>query len=199
LKVGWDLPNSFTYLLTSGLTLATILMGWSRGWDGFERPILSQDRTYLWTPPPFVADVAISELRKARIKRQRSAHIFICPRLCTALWARQLFKAADIVLEIPAGKSFWISEMHEPILIGIVFPFIRCKPWQLRATPKMFSVAREVRGLCDGSEMDLRDFLLEFWGKCHRLRDMPADVVRRLLFIDGRIKVPCGRPGESHH
>ena len=161
--------------------------GWSRGWDGFEQPTLSKEgRVYLWCPPPFVADVAISELRKARIKRQKSTHIFICPRLCSALWIRQLYKAADIVLEIPAGKSFWDSEMHEPLLIGLVFPFIRCKPWQLRATPKMFSVAREVRGLCVGPDVDLRDFLLKFWRKCHRLGSMPADVVRRMLFLDSR-------------
>ena len=162
------------------------ISGWSKGWDGFDRPVLTRGRVYLWTPPPFAADVALAELRKARIKRQESSHIFICPRLCTALWIRQLYKAADIVLEIPAGKSFWNKEMHEPLLIGILFPFIRCKPWQLRSTPKMFAVAREVRGLCERTEVDLWNFLREFWDTFHhRIRNLPADVVRRMLFLGG--------------
>jgi hypothetical protein len=159
------------------------ISGWHPSWDGFDRPVLTHGRVYLWTPSPYVADVALAELRKARIKRQKSSHVFICPRLCTTLWIRQLFKAADIVFEIPAGTSFWSKEMHEPLLIGILFPFIRCKPWQLRSTPKLFAVARELRGLCKGPEVDLRNFLREFWGKCHRLADMPPDVVRRLLFL----------------
>ena len=43
--------------------------GWeSDGRDQFERPKLSEKRTYIWSPPPYAADVAIAELRKARIK-----------------------------------------------------------------------------------------------------------------------------------
>jgi hypothetical protein len=44
--------------------------GWTMGSDGFERPVLHEGRTYIWVPPPFAADVALAELRKARIKRQ---------------------------------------------------------------------------------------------------------------------------------
>ena len=44
--------------------------GWTTGRDGFERPDLKEGRTYIWTPPPYAADVALAELRKARIKRQ---------------------------------------------------------------------------------------------------------------------------------
>jgi hypothetical protein len=160
--------------------------GWKAGWDGFPRPVLSKGSVIVWSPPPFVADVALTELRKARIKRQLSSHIFICPRLCTSLWIRQLFKASDIVLEIPPGKSFWPSNMHEPLLIGILFPFIRCYPWQLRSTPRMFAMAREVRSMQDGTEVDLRDLLFKFWVQCHRIGHMPTDVVRRMLFLGSR-------------
>ena len=35
--------------------------------------------------------------------------------------------------------------MHEPLLIALVFPFLRVKPWQLRSTPKMYSMGGELR------------------------------------------------------
>jgi hypothetical protein len=38
-------------------------------------------RTFVWSPAPAAASVAIEELRKARIKRQDSLHVFVCLRL----------------------------------------------------------------------------------------------------------------------
>ena len=157
--------------------------GWVRSWDGFERPIISEGRIYLWTPPPFAADIAISELRKARIKRQTSSHVFAVPKLCSPLWIKQVFKAADIVLEIPAGHCFWDSSMHEPLLIAIVFPFIRSKPWQLRSTPKMHSMGCELRKMFKSPDLDARDLLRKFWNECLRLRFMPENVVRKMLYF----------------
>ena len=50
--------------------------GWRQCHDGFSRPILRGDNVYfLWTPPPFAADTAVAEMRKARIKRQTSTHV----------------------------------------------------------------------------------------------------------------------------
>jgi hypothetical protein len=107
--------------------------GWEPGvLDGFNRPVLAQrSRVYIWSPAPLAAEVAIAELRKARIKRQTSFHIFVCPRLCTTQWVKQLYRTSDIVFEVPIGFSYWPSCMHEPLLIGLVFPFLRVKPWQL--------------------------------------------------------------------
>eukprot|EP00980_Cylindrotheca_fusiformis_P006302 scaffold1352_cov144-Cylindrotheca_fusiformis.AAC.8 len=82
------------------------------------------------------ADVALEELRKARIKRQLSLHVILIPRLCTPSWLRQLFKAADIILEIPPGTPFWPSDMYEPLFVGILLPFSRFEPWSLRFSPK---------------------------------------------------------------
>jgi hypothetical protein len=160
------------------------ITNWSPSPDGFERPILTLGRTYLWVPPPFACDVALAELRKARIKRQESSHIIVVPRLCTALWQRQLFKACDLVFPIPAGAiSHWPSEMHEPLLIGIVFPFIRCRPWQLRGTPKMFALGRELHSLFGNQEVDPRPFLRELWSRCLRLRSLPQRLVWKMLYF----------------
>ena len=160
--------------------------GWRNCWDGFPRPVLAEGRVYLWTPPPFAADIAIAELRKARLKRQSSAHLFVVPKLCCPLWTKQLFKASDIVIEIPAGQPFWETAMHEPLLIGVVFPFIRSSPWQLRATPKMYSVGGELRKMFKAENLDARDFLRKFWQQCHRLRFMPENVVRQVLYFGSR-------------
>ena len=157
----------------------------SGGEDGFERPVLIEGRTYIWAPPPIAADVALGELRKARIKRQTSAHVVVVPRLCTTLWLRQLCKAADIVFEVPVGFStIWPHDMHEPLLIGVLFPFLRSKPWQLRNTPKMFAVGRDLRGLFKDSPMDTGDFLCKFWEFCFGLQRLPENVVRKMLYFE---------------
>ena len=90
----------------------TTLDEWSSRWDNFERPDLKEGRSYIWVPPPYVADIAIAELRKARIKRQTSSHVFVVSKLCCSFWIKQLYKASDPVMEIPAGHSFWPSHMH---------------------------------------------------------------------------------------
>ena len=156
---------------------------WTKCHDGFARPVLKDRRVYLWTPPPYAADIAVAEMQKARIKRQTSTHVFVCPRLCSSLWVRQLYKAADFVIEVPAGFSFWPSEMHEPILIGILFPFLRSRSWQLRNTPKMHAMGSRMRRLFKTEELDPRDLLCQFWSDCHRLRTMPENVVRRMLYL----------------
>jgi hypothetical protein len=61
--------------------------------------------TYIWTPPPGAAEIALEEMRKAIIKRQASTHIFIVPRLLSMEWRKQLHKAADLVVSLPAGAD----------------------------------------------------------------------------------------------
>jgi hypothetical protein len=159
------------------------IQGWTEGQDGFSRPILAVENVYLWAPPPFAADIAMAEMRKARIKRQTSSHIFVCPRLCSSIWVRQLHKAADFVMEVPAGQCCWPQHLHEPLIIGILFPFLRSSPWQVRNTPKMHSMGSRVRRVFKEEEMDSRDLLRKFWSDTHRLRNLPENVVRKLLYF----------------
>ena len=166
---------------------------WKTCWDGFDRPDLKEGRTYIWSPPPFAADIAISELRKARIKRQTSTHVFIVPKLCSPVWIKHVFKAADIVFEVPAGQSFWPKDMHEPVLIAIVFPFIRNKPWQLRGTPKMYEMGSLLRRVFKEERVDSGNLLREFWVQCHGLGNVPENVVRKLLYFGKRSGVPSIR------
>jgi len=153
--------------------------------------------TFIWSPPPAAADVALEQLRQARIKRQDSCHIFICPRLLTCEWIKQLYKAADLVFEVPTGYEGWPTDMFEPLTIGILFPFVPHRPWQLRSTPKMFYVARELRRLFEEENLAAGDFLRQFLVDCKRLQSMSKDVVWKMLHFRSRSEVPrsdsCGR------
>ena len=120
----WSCPDMISLEPIDWFQKGHDIEGWMQCPDGFSRPVLKDCRVYLWAPPPYAADIAIAEMRKARIKRQTSSHVFICPRLCSSFWVRQLYKAADFVIEVPSGQSFWPNDMHEPILIGILFPFL---------------------------------------------------------------------------
>ena len=147
--------------------------------------------SFVWTPPPAAADVALEEMRKARIKRQDSTHIFICARLLTPEWQKQLWKTADLIFMIPPGSPGWPTEMYEPLTVGIAFPFLRHRPWQLKGTPKMFFLARQVHKMFEEKDVDAGSFLCKLLLDCWRLHAMPEDVVRRLLFFESASSLPC--------
>eukprot|EP00980_Cylindrotheca_fusiformis_P014518 scaffold3893_cov74-Cylindrotheca_fusiformis.AAC.1 len=123
------------------------------GTAAFWKPIV-EPGVLVWSPPPAAANVALEELRKARIKRHVSTHIFLVPRLCTPSWLKQLFKAADVILEIPPGCPFWPSNMFEPLFVGIVLPFSRFDPWCLRFAPKVLRTKRELQKMWKASPVD---------------------------------------------
>jgi hypothetical protein len=157
-------------------------LGGSRNKLGFWQHAISPGE-FVWTPPPAAADVALEELRKARIKRQDSTHYFICPRLLTPEWQKQLWKTADLIFQIPPGTPGWPVDMFEPLTVGIVFPFLRNRPWQFKGTPKMYYLARQVHKMFEDKIVDSGDFLRKLLLECRRLYSLPADVVRRMLYF----------------
>eukprot|EP00980_Cylindrotheca_fusiformis_P021935 scaffold8770_cov167-Cylindrotheca_fusiformis.AAC.2 len=148
----------------------------------FWKPVIEHG-VLVWSPPPAAADVALEELRKARIKRQLSLHVILIPRLCTPAWLRQLFKASDIILEIPPGAPFWPSDMYEPLFVGILLPFSRFEPWSLRFSPKVLSVKRKLQKMWSTAPLDTGDILHEFVSLGRRVPTMSRRVVRDLLFF----------------
>jgi hypothetical protein len=141
---------------------------------------------FIWAPPPAAAGIALEELRKTHIKRQHSFHDFVVPHLMKPEWFRQLYKAADILFDVPVWADCWPVCMHEPLIVAIVFLILRTPPWQLRLTPKMFSLARKLRGLWEGPQLGPGDFLRKFLLEYQRIRTMPPDVVRQVLFFQPR-------------
>jgi len=145
----------------------------------FNIPIIKSG-VYIWSPPPWAAVACLEELRKARIKRQESLHIIVIPKLATPLWQKMLFKLSDLVLDL---LPFWSNSMHEHLLIGLVFPYVRCDPWCLRGTPKMYQLRREVQGLFENDPLAAGPVLYEFCMVSRRLPFMSVSLVRKLLYF----------------
>jgi hypothetical protein len=138
--------------------------------------------TYLWHPPPAAAEFAVEELRKARLKRQDSTHVFVCPRLMAPYWRKQLHKVADIVFDLPCGAlPEWDVSNHEPLVVGIVFPFVPYRPWQLRNTPKLRALARKLREVWKEDPPSARTFLRQLCLFTGNLSSLPKGMVWKLL------------------
>ena len=173
------------------------IRGWEKVQDEpLQRPTIKAG-VYGWFPPPAAADVALEQLRIARIKRQDSSHVFVCPRLLCPAWLKQMNKACDLIFKIPVGALGWPADMFEPLLIGVCFPFLRYKPWQFRGTPKVSFVARKMHEMRDDVEVDRGPILREFWNVSHRLLTMPECMVPRVLFFERRNKVSRSPVGQS--
>jgi hypothetical protein len=151
---------------------------------------LHKPGTFVWSPPPAAAGAALEELRKARIKRQDSLHIVIIPRLLTPEWLRQLHKVSDLVFSIPPSQLYWTESMLEPLVVGLIFPFAHSAPWQLRGTPKMLSMGRQMRRVFKEENLVARDLLRKLLLDGRRIPSLPPDVVWGLLFYTKRVGFP---------
>ena len=117
---------------------------------------------------------------------QKSHNIVVIPKLLTHLWLKQLNKACDVVFEISPSFDFWNTQMFEPLVIGICFPFAPHRPWQLKGTPKMFSVIREVRRICKQDKMDPRDFLCKLLRLIGKILTMSESMVWKVLHLGSK-------------
>ena len=95
----------------------------------------------IWAPAPAAAYEAMAELVRARHMDPYVSRVFICPRLMTNLWRKQLMKTTDVVFYVAAGaKSFWNTNMYEPLMFGLILPFRAEPPWQLRQSSEILAL-----------------------------------------------------------
>ena len=155
------------------------IVDWQRDSSGMDYPV-EREGKWIWTPPPGAADVAVYQLRLARLKRQRSTHVFVCPKLFLPHWRRSIHKVADIVLECAAGQNYWPSTMHEPLVICICFPFLSQPPWQLKGSPVFYDIERMLRGVWKNKEKRATNILRSFCASVWKLQRVEE---RRLSFL----------------
>ncbi len=151
-----------------------------RNAEGHWIPAISPGK-FVWMPPPAAADVAVEELRKARHKRQESYHIFVVPRLMKPYWHKQLCKVSDIVLNIPPGHSVWGRNMHEPLTIGLCFPYLKHRPWHLRRARKLLELGRSLYGVWSENGSTERSLLRELWSLPRKLERLSPVMARQVL------------------
>jgi len=163
---------------------------------GFWR-INTKPGTFVWAPPPAAAETAMEELRKARLKRQKSTHIVLIPRLMTTLWLKQLIKTADLIVYLPNKFDFWEHDMHEPLVLAFCFPFLKHRPWQIKNTPKMCASARELQKMFKESTLDPGNFLLKLLRLGQRLPAMSEHLVQRLLYFGSPNNVSKIQPSST--
>jgi hypothetical protein len=125
-------------------------------------PTPIEDSWLLWCPPPAAADIAINELMFSRHKCTHINHVFVVPRLATHLWRKKLYKTCDIVLTLPPGsRPFWPVNAHAPLLIGLTLRFLSYSPWQLRQTPAILALGRDLQSLWETPGGDERPLLCQ--------------------------------------
>jgi hypothetical protein len=142
------------------------LVGGAPNADGVWIPhnVSSPTTALLWCPAPAVGDVAMQQLSTARLKRPDQLHIFLCPRLMTSIWRKKLYKMADLLFTLPAGaRSSWPMNMFEPLVVGILLPFLPAAPWSRRSTKQVLAVESQMRGVWSTSEGDECSILRKLW------------------------------------
>ena len=156
------------------------IVGWKKNYDNMNIPVLKKG-SFVWAPPPAAADVALEQLRKARLKRQNSWHVFVVPKLYTELWRKHLYRACDIVFEIEANNTVWPASNFEPLVMGICAPFLKCRPWQVRRSPATVEVAGKLQRLRKIGPDAQGNILRKFWSFQRKLSNLPPHLVWSML------------------
>ena len=165
------------------------ISGYCQNHDGRTVPTYKKG-IYVWTPPPAAARIALEELRQARHKRQSSLHIFITPLLMTPEWRSQLYKSADLIVTLPVGYDCWLDCQHESLTVAIFFPYLRRQPWELKSSPLMGRVARQLHKVLPESSSSGRDLLSQLLILTTKLDKVSIRQLRKLLSGRWRFTLP---------
>jgi hypothetical protein len=153
--------------------------------------------TFVWTPAPAAALVAVEQLRRARSKRELSTHVFIVPRLMCPEWRRQLYRVSDLYLELPFDDTYWPKHKHhEPLIFAVVFPFLSHSPWQLKRSPAFLGMGGLLRRMWKSSKIATWIVLRKLFVQQRKLDSLPEGVVRKMLQSTSQFGVLHSQGGE---
>ena len=126
------------------------------------------------------------------MKRKSSIHVVVIQRLMTPKWLKQLLKAADCIFSIPASHPFWPSCHCEPLVVAILFPYLRYRPYQLKGTPKMFQMGGSLSKMFQETEVDTGSVLFKFLLGVKEFQSMSECMVWRVLYLGNPPPFPRG-------
>ena len=83
----------------------------------------------------------------------------------THLWRKQLYKVADVVFTLDAGRcpDVWSAPMFEPLVIGIILPYLPFAPWSRRSTEPVLDVVSQLSGVWASLQGGERFILQKLW------------------------------------
>ena len=152
-----------------------------RNRDGMSLPVREREDLFLWAPPPAVADVAVEFLRTSVHRRPNLYHVFICPKLMTHKWRKQLLKSCDLSFYVDVGVDHWEQSMHENLLIAIYLPLLHCFPWTYRRSKSILEMERQLRQVSKAKTWSQSSVLRKFFKLTRRIPTLQDGVVRSLL------------------
>ena len=156
------------------------IVGGAKNGDGIWVPEY-RNATYVWTPPPAAAQVAVEQLRRARLKREGSTHVLIVPRLMTPEWRKQLFRVSDLCLELPFDNIWEKTIQHEPLTLAVVFPFLSHSPWQLKRSQAFLAMGNVLRRLWKEDQVSSGSVLHKLFSIQRSLPELSPGMVRKML------------------
>ena len=156
------------------------VVGFSKNHSHIVEPIYKKG-TYLWTPCPAMAEIACEAIRHARNKCQRSCHVLVVPRLMMPHWRRHLYRAADLILEIPPSCPYWPNSNFEPLIIAIFLPFIKHRPWQLKRSPVLIELERVLSSMWKRNNHTQSAILCQLRSQAQQLDNLSPSLVHQML------------------
>ena len=119
--------------------------------------------------------------------------MFIVPRLMNQEWRRNVIKAADLRFQVPVGHPHWSLEMHEPLTIAVIFPYLSRQPWELRKTGLMVEMGGKVQRMLKENPtagFDLLSKLCILTGKMEKMESMSVQRLCSVLRGSQETEVP---------
>ena len=87
--------------------------------------------------------------------------------------------------------------MHEPLLIGISYPYLSFSPWQLCRTPRLLELAEQLHAVWKTYGKSERHLLWELRHFQERVANLPEKLAREMLFSRSGYKIQNSGPGKQ--
>ena len=95
---------------------------WLNHEDWFDK-VQRQEGNFIWDVEPAAGDVVYELLDKSRLKRPKSMHIVLIPRIATGQWRRLMTRRNDSYLKIDWDSVWNTHFLFEPLLMFVSLPY----------------------------------------------------------------------------